>query len=114
VLSSRKSKLAAVGAAGVLGALTFGGIAYAVGGDEPARSEFVTVVDEPTPGESSQPPRGGTDDGRAPRDGNRDCPEKNGGQSPSESPSAAPSAPSETPPETPSEQQPAPGSAEDL
>jgi hypothetical protein len=109
VLSSRKSKFAAVGAAGVLGALTFGGIAYAVGGDEPVRSEYVTVVDQPGSGESTEAPRSGSEE--QPRGEKRDCPEKsggqsNGGQEQPESPGQAPSAPSE--------QQPAPGSAEDL
>ena len=103
MLNSPKSKLAAVGVVGVLGAFAFGGIAYAVGGDEPSRSEYVTVVD--TPGTAAtEAPR----DDSQPRGDKRDCPEKSGGQSesPSESPSATPS--------TPSEQQPEPGSAEDL
>jgi hypothetical protein len=114
VLSTRKSKLAAVGAAGVFGALAFGGIAYAVGGEDAARPQYVTVVDQPGSGESSEAPRGGSGD--QPRGDGRDCPEKNGGQSnggQSNGGQGESEAPSESP-STPSEQEPTPGSAGDL
>lgn len=79
LLSTRKSKLAAVGAAGVFGALAFGGIAYAVGGDDPvSRSEYVTVTNDGTEDQPSTTDR-------------RDCPEKNGGQPDQQEQQPAPS-----------------------
>jgi hypothetical protein len=96
VTLKKRTLLASAGAAGVLGALAIGGVAFAVGGyggsGQSQTPAYVTVEGD---GSSTAP---------AQRDGGRDCPEKQGGESTTPGTPSTPSSPeSEAPSPTPSE-----------